>query len=100
MTVTSSWQEKLLFLWSIYHSNILFIRCTLPNTRKYNSVQSIIETLWIWILVDQNATGSNKYWVFSKFVFQFYYCVCFVIERSRIDQDDQHDLVFSLGFDY
>ena len=100
MTVTSSWQEKLLFLWSIYHSNILFIRCTLPNTRKYNSVQSIIETLWIWILVDQNATGSIRYWVFSKLVFQFYYCVCFVIERSRIDQDDQRDLVFSLGFDY
>ena len=28
---------------TIYHFNILFIGCTLPNTRKCNSIQSIIE---------------------------------------------------------
>ena len=29
-----------------------------------------------------------------------FYCVFFVTEWSRIDQDDQSDLVFSFGLDY
>ena len=45
-----------------------------------------------------NATGSVKYWVFGKFVFHF--IVYFVIELSRIDQDDQSALVFSFGCHY
>ena len=38
----------------------------------------------------------NQVLVFSKFVFS----ILLRIFCSRIDQDDQSDLVFSFGFDY
>ena len=42
--------------------------------------------------LDQSSTGF--------LVSSFSILLCIVIEWSRIDQDDQSDLVFSFGFDY
>ena len=51
-----------------------------------------------WILIDQNATGSIKYWVLVG-SFSILLCI-FVTEWSRTDQENQSDLVFSFGLDY
>ena len=56
---------------TIYHSNILFIGCTLPNTRKYNSVLKVSSKNF-----DLDFDWINQVLGFSKFVFHFivYFC--------------------------